>query len=44
MATSRKKRSIKWILFLVAPLLAGAALFTLKAIGRSSPKIDPKSW
>jgi HlyD family secretion protein len=41
MATSRKKRSLKWILFLVVPLLAGAAFFSLKAIGRSSPKIDP---
>src|ERR1022692_2244940 len=42
MATSRKKRSLKWILFLLVPLLGGAALFTLKAIGRSSPKIDPE--
>jgi HlyD family secretion protein len=40
MATSRKKRSLKWILFLLVPLLGGAALFTLKAIGRGSPKID----
>src|ERR1022692_1180697 len=42
MATSRKKRSLKWILLLLVPLLGGAALFTLKAIGRSSPKIDPE--
>src|SRR5271165_5212536 len=42
MATSRKKRSIKWVLFLLVPLLGGAALFTLKAIGRGSPKIDPE--
>ena len=40
MATSRKKRSIKWILLIVVPLLGGAAFFTLKAIGRNSPKID----
>jgi len=42
MANPRKKRSFKWILFLAVPLLGGAALFTLKAIGRSSPKIDPE--
>ena len=42
MATSRKKRSFKWILFLLVPLLGGAAVFTLKAIGRGSPKIDPE--
>ena len=42
MATSRKKRSLKWILLLLVPLLGGAAVFTLKAIGRSSPKIDPE--
>ena len=42
MATSRKKRSVKWILFLLVPLLGGAAVFTLKAIGSSSPKIDPE--
>jgi len=40
MATSRKKRPWKWILFLGVPLLGGAAFFSLKAIGRSSPKID----
>ena len=42
MATSRKKRSLKWILLILVPLLGGAAFFTLKAIGRSSPKIDPE--
>ena len=42
MASSRKKRSLKWILFLLVPLLGGAAFFSLKAIGRSSPKIDPE--
>jgi len=42
MATSRKKRSLKWILFILVPLLGGAAFFSLKAIGRSSPKIDPE--
>jgi HlyD family secretion protein len=41
MANSHKKRSFKWLLFLLVPLLGGAALFSLKAIGRSSPKIDP---
>src|SRR5579862_6628733 len=42
MATSRKKRSIKWILLLLVLLLGGAAFFTLKALGRGSPKIDPE--
>jgi HlyD family secretion protein len=42
MASSRKKRSLKWILFLLVPLLGGAAFFSLKAIGRSSPKIEPE--
>ncbi|MFN7996436.1 MAG: efflux RND transporter periplasmic adaptor subunit [Bryobacteraceae bacterium] len=42
MATSRKKRSFKWLLFVLVPLLGGAAFFSLKAIGRSSPKIEPE--
>ncbi len=42
MANSRKKRSLKWTLFLLVPLLGGAAFFSLKAIGRSSPKIEPE--
>jgi HlyD family secretion protein len=42
MATSPKKRTIKWIWLLLVPLLGGAAVFTLKAIGRSAPKIDPE--
>src|SRR5579863_193069 len=40
MASSRKKRSLKWVLVLLVPLLGGAALFSVKAIGRASPKID----
>src|SRR5579863_10102272 len=42
MASSRKKRSLKWVLVLLVPLLGGAALFSVKAIGRNSPKIDPE--
>jgi HlyD family secretion protein len=40
MANGRKKRRIVWVICLVLPLLAGAALFSKKAIGRGSPKID----
>src|SRR5580704_9218800 len=42
MTPSRKKRSLKWILLILVPLLGGAALFSLKAIGRSAPKIEPE--
>jgi len=42
MPSSRKKRSLKWILLLLVPLLGGAAFFSVKAIGRSAPKIDPE--
>ena len=42
MASSRKKRSLKWIFFLLVPLLGGAAFFSLKAIGRSAPRIEPE--
>jgi HlyD family secretion protein len=42
MATSRKKRSLKWIVFVLLPPVGGAAFFSLKAIGRSSPKIEPE--
>lgn len=36
----RKRRSVWIALALGVPLLGGAAMFSLKAIGRSSPKID----
>ena len=41
MARNIRKRRIVWVaLALGVPLLGGAAMFSLKAIGRSSPKID----
>ena len=40
MANPRKKRSWKWVFYLLVPLLGGVAFFSVKAIGRSSPKID----
>lgn len=41
MANHRKRRV--WIWFIIAiPVLGGAAFFSLKAIGRSSPKIEPE--
>src|SRR6266536_939074 len=40
MANSRKKRRFVWVMCLLVPLLGGAAFFSLKAIGRNSPKID----
>ncbi|HWQ52040.1 MAG TPA: efflux RND transporter periplasmic adaptor subunit [Bryobacteraceae bacterium] len=39
MAKNGKKRTVVWIAVLGVPLLGGAAMFSLKAIGRSSPKI-----
>jgi HlyD family secretion protein len=36
----RKKRTFLWIVFLLVPVLGGAAFFSLKAIGRTSSKID----
>src|SRR5689334_15325755 len=39
MANHKKSRRFLWILVLI-PLLGGAAFFSLKAIGRSTPKID----
>src|SRR6185369_9854354 len=43
MARNTRKRTILWVaLALGIPLLGGAAIFSLKAIGRNSPKIDPE--
>jgi len=42
MAHNGKKRRYVWIMLILLPLLGGAALFSLKAIGRSSPKIEPE--
>ena len=39
MANHKKSRRFLWILVII-PLLGGAAFFSLKAIGRSTPKID----
>ena len=39
---NRKKRSLLWVLFLAVPLLGGAAFFSLKALSRTSSKIDPE--
>src|SRR5712692_8833593 len=41
MANGRKRRRFLWV-FVLVPLLGGAAFFSLKAIGRNSPKIDPE--
>ncbi|HUE03043.1 MAG TPA: efflux RND transporter periplasmic adaptor subunit [Bryobacteraceae bacterium] len=40
MAPTRKKRTRKWIFFLLVPLLCGTGFFTLKALSRGAPKID----
>ncbi|HZT33951.1 MAG TPA: efflux RND transporter periplasmic adaptor subunit [Bryobacteraceae bacterium] len=40
MSNGRKKRGIRWLVWLVVALAGGAAIFSLKAIGRGSPKID----
>ena len=42
MARNGKKRRFVWVLALGVPLVGGAAIFSLKAIGRSSPKIEPE--
>ncbi len=42
MANHKKRRFWGWVFFLVIPLLGAAAFFSLKAIGRSSPKIEPE--
>ena len=42
MAKTGKKRKLLWTVLILAPLLGGAAIFSLKAIGRSSPKIEPE--
>jgi HlyD family secretion protein len=39
MAT-RKKRTFLWITLPALPLLAGAAFFSVKALSRTTPKID----
>jgi HlyD family secretion protein len=41
MARSKKSR-FWWGLVIILPLLGGAAFFSLKAIGRGSPKIEPE--
>jgi HlyD family secretion protein len=40
MAKTGRKRKFIWTAVLAIPLLGGAAIFSLKAIGRNSPKID----
>jgi HlyD family secretion protein len=42
MAKSGKRRKFVWIVLILVPLLGGAAIFSLKALGRSSPKIEPE--
>ena len=43
MARNGKKRKYMWVFLLLGTLLlGGAAMFSLKAIGRSSPKIEPE--
>lgn len=42
MAKNGKKRTSLWILAVGVPLLGGVAIFSLKAIGRSTPKIEPE--
>jgi len=42
MAKNGKKHKFVWITLLVVALLGGAAVFSLKAIGRNSPKIEPE--
>ncbi|MFB3826363.1 MAG: efflux RND transporter periplasmic adaptor subunit [Bryobacteraceae bacterium] len=42
MAKNGKRRRFVWLLLIVVPMLGGAAFFSLKAIGRNSPKIDPE--
>jgi HlyD family secretion protein len=42
MAKNGRKRKYIWVAVLAIPLLGGAAIFSLKAIGRNSPKIDPE--
>ena len=40
MANGRKKSRTLWFVFILVPLLGAAAVFSVKAIGRGSPKID----
>ena len=40
MAKNGKKRRYFWFLFVLVPLLGGAAMFSLKALSRGNPKID----
>ena len=42
MAKTGKKRKFLWTVLILVPLLGGAAIVSLKAIGRSSPKIEPE--
>jgi HlyD family secretion protein len=40
MAKTGRRRKLLWTVAILIPLLGGAAIFSLKAIGRGSPKID----
>jgi HlyD family secretion protein len=42
MAQNRKRRRFLYIFSILLPLFGAAAFFSLKAIGRGTPKIDPK--
>ncbi|MCC6389409.1 MAG: biotin/lipoyl-binding protein, partial [Bryobacterales bacterium] len=42
MAQNRKRRKSLYILSILLPLFGAAAFFSLKAIGRGTPKIDTK--